>query len=310
MLAELPPIDPELRIGSVELAVSDLSRSTDFYERVLGLPLISRGADGALLGPDRERPLLALTQLTNPTPTPPGSTGLFHVAWLHPSRAALAETVRRVVASRWPFDGAADHGVSEALYLSDPDGLGIEIYVDRPRELWDRPPDGHGVKMVTLALDIDDLLAQSEGEPSAAIEPGTHIGHVHLKVSDVPRAVAFYRDVLGLDEQARLPSASFLSAGGYHHHIGVNSWQSLGGRAAPDSAPGLRQVELELSDAAALQALERRLAEFGVKAGGDSTPVATPEPESELEPESESDKRLSLRDPDGHALTLRSLESR
>jgi catechol 2,3-dioxygenase len=304
MPAELPPIDPALRIGSVELAVSDLSRSADFYERVLGLPLISRGADSALLGLDREHPLLALTQLTNPTPTPPGSTGLFHVAWLHPSRAALAETVRRVVGERWTFDGASDHGVSEALYLSDPDGLGIEIYVDRPRELWDRPADGHGVKMVTLALDLDDLLATS-AQASAAMGAGTHVGHVHLKVSDVPRAVAFYRDALGLDEQARLPSAGFLSAGGYHHHIGLNSWQSQGGRPAPDSAPGLRRVAFELSDAEALEALERRLAEFGAKAGGDSTPVATPE--SELEPE--SDKRLSLRDPDGHALTLRSLEA-
>jgi catechol 2,3-dioxygenase len=272
MPAELSPIDPALRIGSVELAVSDLSRSTDFYERVLGLPLISRAQDGALLGFDPERPLLALTQLTNSNPTPPGSTGLFHVAWLHPSRAALAETVRRVVGERWLLDGASDHGVSEALYLSDPDGLGIEIYVDRPRERWERPPDGHGVKMVTLALDLDSLMAEST-EATAAMDAETAIGHVHLKVSDVPRAVAFYRDVLGLDEQASLPSASFLSAGGYHHHIGVNSWQSLGGRAAPDSAPGLRQVELELSDAAAL------------------------------------DERLSLRDPDGHALTLRSLEA-
>jgi catechol 2,3-dioxygenase len=301
MPTELPPIDPALRIGSATLAVSDLSRSADFYERVLGLPVISRAEDSALLGPDHEHPLLTLTGLADPTPTPPGSTGLFHVAYLHPSRAALAATVRRVVAGRWPIDGASDHGVSEALYLSDPDGLGIEIYVDRPRELWERPPDGHGVQMVTLPLDLDSLLAEGSAEATAAMGANTAIGHVHLKVSDVPRAVAFYRDALGLDEQASLPSAGFLSAGGYHHHIGLNSWQSQGGRPAPDSAPGLRQVELELSDAAALGALERRLAEFGAKAGGDSRPVATPE--SELEPE--SDKRLSLRDPDGHALTLR-----
>jgi catechol 2,3-dioxygenase len=296
MAADLPPIDPKLRIGSAALAVSDLSRSSDFYERVLGLPLISRAEDSALLGPDHEHPLLALIQLTNPTPTPPESTGLFHVAWLHPSRAALAATVRRVVASRWPFDGAADHGVSEALYLSDPDGLGIEIYADRPRERWERPPDGHGVKMVTLPLDLENLLTE-DAEASATMGADTAIGHVHLKVSDVPRAVAFYRDALGLDEQARLPSAGFLSAGGYHHHIGLNSWQSQGGRAAPDSAPGLRRVELELSDTRALEALERRLAETGVEVDRDSSPAP------------ESDKRLSLRDPDGHALTLRSLES-
>jgi len=298
MPTELPPIDPALRIGSVALAVSDLSRSTDFYERVLGLPVISRAEDSALLGPDHEHPLLTITGLTDPTPTPQGSTGLFHVAYLHPSRAALAATVRRVVASRWPFDGAADHGVSEALYLSDPDGLGIEIYVDRPRERWERPPDGHGVKMVTLPLDIEDLLAQSEGEPRAVIEPGTHIGHIHLKVSDVPRAVAFYRDALGLDEQARLPSAGFLSAGGYHHHIGLNSWQSQGGRPAPDSAPGLRQVELELSDAEALEALERRLAEAGNEVGGDASPVR------------ESERRLAVHDPDGHALVFSDVSTR
>jgi len=262
MPTELPPIDPALRIGSVALAVSDLSRSADFYERVLGLPVISREQDHALLGPDPERPLLTLTSLADPTPASPGSTGLFHVAYLHPSRASLAATVRRVVASRWPFDGTADHGVSEALYLSDPDGLGIEIYVDRPRELWDRPADGHGVKMVTLPLDLDSLLAESV-EATAAMGADTAIGHVHLKVSDVPRAVAFYRDALGLDEQARLPSAGFLSAGGYHHHIGLNAWQSRGGALAPADAPGLRGVDFELSGDGALDQLERRISASG-----------------------------------------------
>ncbi len=295
---EHPPIDPELRIGSVRLAVSDLSRSTDFYERVLGLPLISRAQDSALLGFDLERPLLTLSQLTNPTPTPPGSTGLFHIAWLHPTRAGLADTVRRVLAGGHRFDGASDHGVSEALYLSDPDGLGIEIYVDRPRELWDRPPDGHGVKMVTLPLDLDSLLAEGSAEATAAMGANTAIGHVHLKVSDVPRAVAFYRDALGLDEQARLPSAGFLSAGGYHHHIGLNSWQSQGGQPAPDSAPGLRSVELELSDADALQALERRLAEAGSEAAGDAPPVR------------ESEGRLALHDQDDHALVFSDVSAR
>jgi catechol 2,3-dioxygenase len=297
MLANLPPIDPALRIGSAELAVSDLSRSADFYERVLGLPVISRGEDSALLGPDREHPLLALTALADPTPVPPRSTGLFHIAWLHPSRAALAETVRRVVSGRWPFDGASDHGVSEALYLSDPDGLGIEIYVDRPRELWDRPADGRGVKIVTLPLDLDDLLATSAAT-SAALPADAAIGHVHLKVADVPRAVAFYRDALGLDEQARLPSAGFLSAGGYHHHIGLNSWQSQGGLPAPDSAPGLRLLDIELSDAEALGALERRLVEGGNGAGGRDHP-----------PVREREGRIALRDPDGHALAFKDVSA-
>jgi catechol 2,3-dioxygenase len=291
MPTKLPPIDPALRIGSITLAVSDLSRSADFYERVLGLPSISRDSSGALLGPDRARPLLALTELAKPTAAPPGSTGLFHVAYLHSSRASLAATIRRIAGARWPFDGTADHGVSEALYLSDPDGLGIEIYADRPRELWDRSPDGHGVKMITLPLDLDDLLAEAAPEATARMPADTVIGHVHLKVSDVHRAVAFYRDALGLQEQAQLPSAGFLSAGGYHHHVGVNSWQSQGGQAAPENAPGLRLVELELSDADALAALEHRLGNVD----WNSVPTGSA-------PVRESDERLTLRDPDGHAL--------
>jgi catechol 2,3-dioxygenase len=254
-------IDPNLRISSVHLDVSDLPRSIDFYERTLGLPLISRDEHHAWLGPDPRHPALALSDIAAPTPLPPGATGLYHVAWLHPTRAALAETVRRVAGARWPFEGASDHGVSEALYLSDPDGLGIEIYVDRPREQWQRPPGGHGVTMVTLPLDLDDLLAQSTTEPAAVVAPHTGIGHVHLKVSDVPRTAAFYRDALGLEEQAQLPSAAFLAAGGYHHHVGANSWQSRGAGPAPDSAPGLRRVEFELSDTDALDALERTLAD-------------------------------------------------
>jgi catechol 2,3-dioxygenase len=254
-------IDPSLRIGSVALAVSDVGRSADFYERVLGLPLIERDDRSARLGGDSRRAALVLSDIAAPTPLPPGATGLYHVAWLHPDRAALAETVRRVAGARWPFEGASDHGVSEALYLSDPDGLGIEIYADRPRELWARPAGGRGVEMVTLPLDLDDLLAQFSDEPAPALSPDTAVGHVHLKVADVPRAAAFYRDALGLEEQAQLPSAAFLAAGGYHHHVGLNSWQSQGAAAAPDSAPGLRGIEFELGDAAALDALERTLAD-------------------------------------------------
>jgi catechol 2,3-dioxygenase len=279
-------IDPDLRIRAVTLAVGDLSRSADFYARVLGLPLIARDEHTAQLGPDPAAPALELSDIAAPTPLAPGASGLYHVAWLHPSRAALAETVRRIAGAGWPIEGASDHGVSEALYLSDPDGLGIEIYADRPREHWQRPADGHGVTMVTLALDLDDLLAQFAGEPSPAVAPGTSVGHVHLKVADVPRAAAFYRDVLGFEEQAQLPSAAFLSAGGYHHHVGLNSWQSRGAAVAPETAPGLRRVDFELGDAAALEAL-----------------AAAPGRERA------ADAQVLLRDPDGELLSFTAAES-
>jgi len=288
MAPELTPIDPTLSVGSVALAVSDLSRSADFYERVLGLPVVFREGDRAGLGGSAEQPLLELTGIAAPAPAPPGRTGLFHVAWLHPSRATLADTVRRIAQAGWAIDGASDHGVSEALYLSDPDGLGIEVYADRPRAQWQRPASGRGVNMVTLPLDVEDLLAQSREEPSGEMPPDAAVGHVHLKVADVPRATAFYRDALGFEEQAELPSASFLSAGGYHHHVGLNSWQSHGEGPSSDSAPGLRRVEFLLGDADALEAIERRLTDTH-----DGPP-----------PVRGQDGRLSVRDPDTQLITF------
>jgi catechol 2,3-dioxygenase len=286
-------IDPSLRIASVRLDVSDLDRSAAFYEHVLGLPLIERSHESALLGADPDRPALALAPIDSPTPLMPDTTGLFHVAWLHPTRAALANTVRRVAGARWPIEGASDHGVSEALYLSDPDGLGIEIYADRPREQWERPADGHGVRMFTAALDLDDLLAQSSAAPGEAVAPGTAIGHVHLKVADVARADSFYREALGFEEQAQLPSAAFVSAGGYHHHVGLNSWQSAGAAPPPDTAPHLHSIEFELTDGGAVEALRDRAA------AADAALLAASVPADQS-----GTARVSVNDPDGHHLSF------
>jgi len=259
-------IDPELRIGSVHLAVSDLGRSVDFYERVLGLPLISRGSEEAILGPDPGAPLLQLTRLHEPTVAPVRSSGLFHVAFLHPTRADLAETVLRVASAGWPLTGASDHGVSEALYLDDPDGLGLEIYVDRPRDQWPAPDGPDPVRMYTIALDLQSLLAAAQERFGPEIAPGTGVGHVHLKVADLDRAVRFYRDVLGFHLQAHLPAAAFVAADGYHHHFGLNTWHSRGAPPAAPTAPGLRLVELQLGDSAQVDAVQRRLADAGVEA--------------------------------------------
>jgi catechol 2,3-dioxygenase len=191
-----------------------------------------------------------------------------------------------VAATGWPIEGASDHGVSEALYLSDPDGLGIEIYADRPRERWERAPDG-SFRMFTLPLDVEDLLEQGLGDPQAQIAPGTRIGHVHLKVADVPRARAFYGRALGFEQQAALPSAAFLSAGGYHHHVGLNSWQSAGEAAAPDDAPGLRLVRFELSGPDAVADVERSVADD----------AGSPAPRRE-------NGTVLVRDPDGQLLAF------
>ncbi len=247
-------IDPTLRIRLARLAVADLGDSAAFYEQVLGLPLIERDEEHALLGTDAGDAALELLALPGARPAPAHSTGLFHVAWLHPSRQALADTVRRIAAARWPFTGASDHGVSEALYLNDPDGLGIEVYVDRPRDQWGRTPDG-GYEIYTAPLDVEDLLATSTTGPDAQMAPGTAIGHVHLKVADVGQSERFYTG-LGFERQALIPQAAFVSAGGYHHHLGLNTWQSAGGAPAPPDSPGLRLVAFELGGAEAIAAVE------------------------------------------------------
>lgn len=284
---ELGQIDPALRIGAVSLAVSDLARSADFYGHTLGLELVAQDDEIAqLAAPQHELPVLQLHQLRDPIVATPEHTGLFHVAWLHPGRAQLAATLERLLRARWRIDGASDHGVSEALYLSDPDGLGIEIYADRPREQWPRAGDGDEIAMFTAPLDVHDLLALAPAEVPGAMPEAVCVGHVHLKVADVPRAAAFYRDALGFSEKAHMPSAAFLAADDYHHHVGLNSWQSRGGSPAGDNAPGLRQVTFVLSGAGALSELTDRVAQRAPQAL-----VGEREP-----------GRVRVRDPDGDAL--------
>jgi catechol 2,3-dioxygenase len=196
----------------------------------------------------------------------PGATGLFHVAFLVPTRRDLALALVRLGRSRWRLTGASDHLVSEALYLDDPEGNGIEIYRDRPREDW--PRQGDGILMDTLPLDLEDVIGELDGDPGdpGPMPEGTTIGHVHLKVADVAATEAFYAGVLGFDVMAHMPSATFMSAGGYHHHLGANVWQSRGGAPPPPGALGLRSYEVVLPSAADVDEAERRLASAGVEA--------------------------------------------
>ena len=241
---EAQPISPQLpetlRLGPVHLTVSDLDRSIAFYENALGLQLHARELTRASLGTGGET-LLVATQ--EPGAAPGGRTaGLYHFALLFSSRQELARAVRRLAATRTRIEGASDHGVSEAIYLRDPDDNGIELYVDRPREAWPAPTQpGDRVGMYTIGLDLKDLLATIAGEaPTEHAGPGLQTGHVHLHVGDVEKALAFYRDVLGLKVMGRLDTAAFVSAGGYHHHLAFNVWLGRNVKPTPPRTAGLR----------------------------------------------------------------------
>jgi catechol 2,3-dioxygenase len=194
---------------------------------------------------------------------PPRSTGLYHFAVLVPTRSDLARSLRRIAEQRYPIQGAADHLVSEAVYLADPDGNGIEIYRDRPREEW--PRVAGNIQMATDPLDLYALLGEAEGAPGDGRLPaGTRIGHMHLQIADLAAAERFYVDVLGLDIVVRMPSALFVSAGGYHHHLGLNTWQSRGGSPAPAGSAGLRYFSIRVPDAAELERVTSRLEQAGL----------------------------------------------
>ncbi len=248
-------IHPETTLGPVHLTVADLGRALGFYRDVLDLRA-EHGADGATrLAPLGGEPIIALTERPGARPKPARTTGLYHFAILLPARRDLARTVQRFVAARYPVQGASDHGVSEALYLADPDGNGIEIYSDRPRDAW--PRRGDSLEMGTEPLNFDDLMAELAGQdaPWAGLPAATRIGHVHMHVRDLREAEAFYTAALGLDLMQRYGgAAAFLSAGGYHHHVGINTWAGVGAPPPPADAVGLRYFTLLLPSAAAQDA--------------------------------------------------------
>lgn len=257
-------IHPDTRLGSVHLTVSDLDRSLQFYGSALGLRTRRREEAVAELGTGTAS-LLILWERAGAKPRPPHTSGLYHFAILLPARADLARALQRLVEARYPIDGASDHLVSEAVYLADPDGNGIETYADRPRSAW--PVQNGRLRMDTLPLDIDDLMGELQTHPPAAtgLPDGARIGHVHLHVADLGAAEAFYRDVLGFDLMVRYgDSASFLSAGGYHHHIGLNTWAGVGAPPPPPDAAGLRYFTIRLPNAAELARVVGRVRHAGV----------------------------------------------
>jgi catechol 2,3-dioxygenase len=255
-------LSPALRLGPVHLTVTDLDRSVRFYEDAIGLRLHRREDGRAVMGAGGED-LLFLVEA--PDAEPAGRhAGLYHFALLQPSRLELARAAGRLAATRTPITGASDHGISEAIYLPDPDGNGIEIAGDRPRERWGDLSDPTVIG--PQPLDLQGLLTLVEGEePRDHADSDLVVGHVHLHVGDVERGLAFYRDVLGFEVMTFFPSAAFVSAGGYHHHLAFNTWRGEAVPPSPDDAVGLRRWTVILEDDQQLADVRARIEAAGIE---------------------------------------------
>ena len=264
-------IHPDTDLGYVSLTVADLARSIDFYVRSLGFQVYDR-ADGTVYFGAGGDPLLMLSERPGARLIP-RRTGLYHFAILAPSRQALAKSLRNLIDTETSIQGGADHLVSEAIYLSDPDGNGIEIYRDRPRTDWEF--ENGSIKMGTEHLDYQDLLSEINGDPApwTGLEAETRLGHMHLHVSDLAEATVFYDEVIGFNFLlSYMGTASFLSAGGYHHHIGINTWNGVGALPPPEDSVGLRYFTIQLpgeDDSVMLvERLERARVYYEMRADG------------------------------------------
>jgi catechol 2,3-dioxygenase len=271
-------IAPSTRMGAVHLTVSDLGRSLAYWQGDVGLRALGREGPVARLGTGGED-LVVLHEHPGAPPVR-GHTGLFHLALLVPERTDLARWLVHAVGDRVQLSGMSDHLVSEAIYLYDPDGHGIEIYADRPRSTWTR--EGERIAIDTLPLDVDDLIGSLHDEPQGAFDGlpgGTTMGHVHLHVRDVAEADAFYGGVLGFDVTAHYgTAATFLSAGGYHHHLGANVWAGRGATPPPPGSASLRHATIVLPDAAELERVAARVAGAGQDAVPDGDGLVIRDP--------------------------------
>lgn len=256
-------IHPDTRLGPVSLTVADLGRALRFYKDLLGLQSLRRQKGAETLGTAAGAPLVTLVENQRARAKPPRTTGLYHFAVLLPTRADLASTLRHLAENNYPIQGASDHGVSEAVYLADLDGNGIEIYSDRPKADW--PWQQGELRMFTGPLNVEGLLREDDGQ-WRGLSGGTRIGHVHLHVAELAEAQHFYCDLLGFDLMQRFDSSAlFLSAGGYHHHIGLNTWAGLGAPPPPPDAVGLRHFSIQFAHDRDLMETARRLEGAGIR---------------------------------------------
>jgi catechol 2,3-dioxygenase len=271
------------RLGAVHLIVTDLDRSIGFYERSIGLRVDGRDERSARLGAGGED--LVVLHEDRDAPAPGAHAGIYHLALLHPSRTELARAAARLARTRTTITGASDHGFSEAIYLSDPDGIGIELYADRLRAEW--PPLDRIDRIAPQPLDLDGLLRSADtGASDDGADAALVVGHVHLHVGDIEAARRFYGEVIGFDERIVLPNAVFLAAGGYHHHLAFNLWRGSAVPPAPRGAIGLDHWTILVAGTEELAGMAERARRAGVEVEEGSGP------------------ELSLRGPDGIALRV------
>lgn len=270
-----------VHVGEVALRAKDIAKLKAYYQHMLGLEVLSEADDAVTLGAG-DKPLLYLISRPEADYESGGQAGLYHTAFLMPSRADLARWLVHVARTEVPLVGFADHSVSEAVYLTDPEGNGIEVYSDRPREGW-RWSEGR-VTMGTNQLDIDDIIlktgVRTDRDDYTAVPDALRIGHIHLRVGALDTARAFYQTGLGLDVTAGSDErgASFLSSGGYHHHVGANVWQSRDAGPRDDGTTGLDWFSLRVSDAVLMDTQHRRLAEAGYEVTATENGLAAIDP--------------------------------
>jgi len=277
-LNQTATIHPATDVGTVTLKVADLARSITFYTQLIGFEALQRGDHNAVLGAGT-RPILLLKEVPGASRLARNVTGLYHAAILFPDRHSLAVKIAQIKNINYPF-GYSDHLVSEAFYLDDPDANGLELYRDRPRSEWTWI-DGQ-VQMALDPIDFDSFFAEIKDGDEAMNTPlapvGTKLGHMHLRVGNIPDAERFYHEVLGFDIVALMPEALFVSAGGYHHHIGMNTWESKNGKLPIEPSAGLREFSLVLPDQAELDRLTNQIEVAGVavERNGESAIVLDP----------------------------------
>ncbi|MFD1781363.1 VOC family protein [Fredinandcohnia salidurans] len=267
---------PYTFVELVELKVTDLQRSLTFYQNIIGFKVLEQSERKALLTADGKTALLSIEQPENITPKEPRRTGLYHFALLLPSRAELGKVLYHLVQNNIPI-GASDHAVSEALYLDDPDGNGIEIYADRPDAEWEW--SNGEVKMVTEPLDGQGVLAAANGEKWTGLPEGTVMGHIHMHVSELAKTEEYYTKGLGFDVVTRYGGmALFISTGGYHHHIGLNTWSGVGAPAPSENSAGIKRFTLVLPTENALQTTIENLKKIGAYVQEEAGVVVTKDP--------------------------------